>query len=85
MKRGTAGTLESNDAMIMVKESDGLKITITSIVYDFFHEQIENVIRETLKEEGLTNVEVICNDKGSLDYTIKARLLTAISRMEEEK
>ncbi len=85
MKRGSAGTLESNDAMIMVKESDSLKITVTSIVYDFFHEQIENVILETLKEAGLTNVEVVCNDKGALDYTIKARLLTAISRMEEEK
>lgn len=84
MKRGIAGTLESNDALIMVKESDSLKITITSIVYDFFHEQIEQVIKDTLKECHITNIEVDCNDKGALVYTIKARLLTAIKRMEAQ-
>ncbi|MBQ9709153.1 MAG: citrate lyase acyl carrier protein [Clostridia bacterium] len=83
MKIGVAGSLESNDAMITVKESDGLKITVKSIVYDFFHLQIEEVIKNTLKEKNLENVEVICEDKGALDYTIRARLLTAISRMEE--
>ena len=83
MKIGVAGSLESNDAMITVKESDALKITIKSIVYDFFHLQIEEVIKSTLKEKNLDNVEVTCEDKGALDYTIKARLLTAISRMEE--
>lgn len=36
MKRGIAGTLESNDIMITVKESDTLKVTLNSIVYDFF-------------------------------------------------
>ena len=83
MKIGVAGSLESNDAMITVKESDALKITIKSIVYDFFHLQIEEVIKSTLKEKNLDNVEVTCEDKGALDYTIRARLLTAISRMEE--
>ena len=83
MKIGVAGSLESNDAMITVKESDALKITVKSIVYDFFHLQIEEVIKSTLKAKNLKRVEVICEDKGALDYTIKARLLTAISRMEE--
>ncbi|MBR5250726.1 MAG: citrate lyase acyl carrier protein [Clostridia bacterium] len=83
MKIGVAGSLESNDAIITVKESDQLKITIKSIVYDFFHLQIEEVIKSTLKEKNLDKVEVICEDKGALDYTIKARLLTAIARMEK--
>ena len=83
MKIGVAGSLESNDAIITVKESTELKITVKSIVYDFFHEQIEEVIKSTLKATNLENVEVICDDKGALDYTIKARLLTAISRMEK--
>ena len=83
MKIGVAGSLESNDAMITVKESDTLKITVKSIVYDFFHSQIEEVIKKTLKEKNIENVEVTCEDKGALDYTIKARLLTAISRMGE--
>lgn len=81
MKIGTAGTLESNDAMITVKTSDELKITIKSIVYDFFGDQIEKVIRDTLKELEIHHIEVECNDKGALDYTIRARLITAIRRM----
>lgn len=82
MKRGIAGTLESNDALITVKESDKLEITVKSIVYDFFHEQIEKVIRDTLDGLGVDKIEVVCEDKGALDYTIKARLITAIKRME---
>lgn len=81
MKIGIAGTLESNDTMITVKEADGVKITVNSIVYDFFGEQIEEVIQNTLKELKITEIEVNCIDKGALDYTIKARLLTAIQRM----
>ncbi len=84
MKIGIAGTLESNDAMIMVKEADELKITINSIVYDFFGEQIEEVIRKTLVELGINQIEVKCHDKGALDYTIKARLIVAIQRMKGE-
>lgn len=82
MKRGIAGSLESNDALITVKESDELKITIKSIVCDFFGDRIEEVIKETLKELGIKKIEVNCEDKGALDYTIKARLKVAIARME---
>ena len=82
MKRGIAGSMESNDALITVKESDKLSVPVKSVVYDSFHEQIEKVIYDTLAERGIGNVEVICEDKGALDYTIKARLLTALDRME---
>ena len=40
-------------------------------------------ILDTLKEQHLDKVKVVCQDKGALDYTIKARLVTAIKRMEE--
>ena len=85
MKRGIAGSLESNDALITVKESNTLSITVKSIVYDFFHKQIEKVIADTLAELGYDTLEVVCEDKGALDYTIKARLMVAISRMEASK
>lgn len=84
MKVGIAGSIESNDSMITVQEADTLSIEITSIVDAFFHDQIENVIKETLKERNIKNVKVICQDKGALDYTIKARLITALERMEEK-
>jgi len=84
MKVGLAGSLESNDSLITISEAPSLQIEITSIVDAFFHDQIEKVIRDTLKEMKLEKVKVVCQDKGALDYTIKARLMTAISRMEEK-
>ena len=37
---------------------------------------------DTLNDLNIKNLKVFCNDKGALDYTIKARLLTAMRRME---
>ena len=84
MKIGVAGSLESNDVLVTVKEADGVNITVKSIVYDFFKNQMEKVIKDTLTELNIENISVSVEDKGALDYTIKARLLTAISRMEGE-
>lgn len=77
--------MESNDVLITVKESDSLNITVKSIVYDFFHREIEKVIRDTLAELGVDKIDVTCEDKGALDYTIKARLTVAVQRMEEQQ
>ena len=84
MKIGVAGSLESNDVLVTVKEGAGINISVKSIVYDFFKNQIEKVIKDTLRELNIENISVSVEDKGALDYTIKARLLTAISRMEGE-
>lgn len=82
MRIGIAGTMESNDCLMTVKDSDKLEIAIESIVYDFFKDQIEAVILDTLKELNIDKVSVLCQDKGALDFTIKARLITAIERMK---
>lgn len=83
MKIGVAGSVESNDILITVQEANSLSIEITSIVDTFFHDQIEKVIKDTLEELNIHNIKVVCQDKGALDYTIKARLVTAIARMED--
>ena len=83
MKVGVAGSVESNDILITVQPANELIIEITSIVDAFFHDQIEKVIKETLQELGIKTIKVTCQDKGALDYTIKARLVTALTRMEE--
>ena len=83
MKVGIAGSVESNDVLITVQPSETLIIEITSIVDAFFHDQIEKVILDTLKEKNITKIKVVCQDKGALDYTIKARLVTALARMEK--
>jgi citrate lyase subunit gamma (acyl carrier protein) len=81
MKYASAGTMESNDCIMTVSQHKGITIEIESIVFDQFGEQIEHVIRKTLKDLKIEDMYVICKDKGALDYCIKARLLTAIERL----
>ncbi len=82
MRVGMAGGVESNDCLLTVTDSTETIIEIESIVDKFFHSQIESVIKETLSELNVEKVKVLCQDKGALDYTIKARLKTAIERMK---
>ena len=84
MKIGTAGTFESNDCIVTVRSHQGISILIDSIVFDQFGDQIEQVIRATLEQEKIKNLHVQIKDKGALDYTIRARLLTAIQRMRDQ-
>ena len=81
MKKAQAGSVESNDVLITVSESDTLEISITSIVSAFFYDHIYQVIKSTLAELNINKIKVEAIDKGALDYTIKARLITAIERM----
>ncbi len=79
---GIAGTLESSDITIHIEENEGkgIEIQLKSTVLNQFGNQIRHVIQETLQELGITDVLVRATDKGALDCTIRARLLTAVSR-----
>ena len=82
MKQAVAGTLESNDVLMTVRENKGVEIEIESIVFAQFGNQIRKVIEETLKARNVENIYVHCADKGALDYTIKSRLISALDRLE---
>lgn len=77
-----AGTLESNDIMIMVapNEDGKVELELESIVMKQFGKQIEKTILEKVKELGVESITIKAQDKGALDYTIKARVQTAIER-----
>ncbi|NMM62175.1 citrate lyase acyl carrier protein [Clostridium sp. P21] len=77
-----AGTLESNDIMIMVapNENGKVELELESIVMKQFGKQIEKTILEKVKELGIESVTIKAQDKGALDYTIKSRVQTAIER-----
>ncbi|MBE6069426.1 citrate lyase acyl carrier protein [Clostridium sp. BSD9I1] len=83
-KVAKAGTLESNDALIMIIPNDntGVEVEIESIVMKQFGEQIKKVILEKATELELDGVKIQVQDKGALDYTLKARLATAVSRAQ---
>ncbi len=81
MKFAKAGSLESNDCLVTVYEHKGRKIKIESIVYEQFGKAIEKVVFSVLDELNINDIFVDIIDKGALDYTIMARLKTAIKRL----
>jgi len=82
MKPAKAGTFESNDiyVMVMPNEGNGIELELESIVMQQFGDEIKMVIMDTLKELGIEDVIIRAQDKGALNYTIKARVETAIKR-----
>lgn len=80
-KPAKAGTMESNDIYVLLQPSEeGNVIEIESIVMKQFGKQIEKVIDETLISLGVENAHVVAKDRGALDYTIRARIETAVKR-----
>ncbi len=77
-----AGTLESNDIFIIVEPiiGNGIEIDLESIVLAQFGTQIHRVIKDTAEGLGVEGIRIVARDRGALDYTIKARLETAIRR-----
>ena len=80
-KMATAGSVESNDILIMISKGEGqIDIELDSVVKQQYGEDIEKVIKETLVECGVDNAKVVARDKGALDFTIKARVKAAVGR-----
>ncbi|MEG0372075.1 MAG: citrate lyase acyl carrier protein [Clostridium sp.] len=82
LKPAKAGTMESNDVyvMIMPNPDGGIELELESIVMKQFGKEIERVIRTSLSELGVENAVLKVQDKGALNYTIRARIETVISR-----
>ncbi len=83
-KISKAGTLESNDiyVVIMPNEAGGINLELESMVMKQFGEEIEKAIKETLEKLAVKNAIVKAQDKGALDYTIRARIETAVKRAQ---
>ena len=77
-----AGTLESNDIFIMVSpsEAEGVNLKLQSIVLAQVGRQIRETILKTVAARGVTQVSIMAQDRGALDYTIEARVETALDR-----
>ena len=77
-----AGTLESSDVFVRVVpiESAEIEIELESSVYEIYADAIVQTIQESAKALGAQGMKLIVQDKGALDYVIKARVQTAILR-----
>jgi citrate lyase subunit gamma (acyl carrier protein) len=81
-KIAKAGTLESNDILVMVSpnEEGGVDLQLESIVIKQFGEQIRKVILDKVNEMGIRDISIKAQDKGALDFAIAARVEAAIKR-----
>lgn len=77
-----AGTLESSDVYVRVipVENAGITIELESSVAEIYGDAIEALILETVKAMKVEGVKLLIQDKGALDYVIKARVQTALLR-----
>ncbi len=85
---GQAGTLESSDIMVTISPAEsgsGIALQLTSPVVKQYGRHIEELIITLVKEQGLSDVAINANDRGALDCTINARVLTAIARSKTAK
>ena len=86
MKSAAAGSMESNDAMILIEPGDGdVEIAIESVVMRQFGHQIESAVKSVLDEYKIDDARVWVRDKGAVECTLKARTETAILRALKEE
>lgn len=84
--RASAGTLESNDALVTVEPGQGaLDIQVESIVLQQFGRQIRETTEAAAKALGVTDALIHINDKGAIACTLTARVETALKRAAEVK
>ena len=84
-KPAMAGTLESSDVQITLRPNpgQGIQIHLESDVKTLFGDTIEATVREVLNQFQVTDALVDVNDKGALDFAIRARMECAICRAAE--
>jgi citrate lyase subunit gamma (acyl carrier protein) len=83
-KEATAGAAETSDILITVQPGDGNGIQVElkgkSVVLKQFGNQIKATIKKTAEDMGVTEAVIRAQDNGALDFTIRARVRTAIGR-----
>lgn len=83
-----AGTEEKSDCIIELEpqnKGEGIKIEIQSPIKKQFGRHIKETVLEVLKMRGIEDVRIKVIDKKALDFTIRARLETAIDRAGGEQ
>ena len=86
-KIASAGIVESSDILITIapNEQEQIELSLESSVEKQFGKQIRQMMTTTLQQLGITRAKVTAVDKGALDCTIVARLITAVHRAAEEE
>lgn len=82
MRPAMAGTLESSDVQITLRPNHGagIRIDLKSDVEAMFGHAIRETVCAVLAEFGVVDAWVDVNDKGALDFAIRARMQCAVCR-----
>lgn len=79
----SAGTVAKNDACVTVSpQKNGIVVELESIVKHQFGDQIVRAAQEMAKQMGVQSAHIKIEDKGALDYVIRARTEAAILRAQ---
>jgi len=82
-KTAQAGTVESADILVIVSPAEpgkGIQVELVSPTLKQYGSHIRKLIADTVAAQGIADAQVHANDKGALDYTIEARVRTAVLR-----
>ena len=83
-RMASAGSVTKNDCMVTISPSgtDCIEVELTSIVKHQFGDQIVRAAQEMAKQMGVQSAHIKIEDKGALDYVIRARTEAAILRAQ---
>ncbi len=79
-KSVVVGSVESNDILVRVSPGTGVVINLESSVIKQYGEDIKNTINSVVNELEVSDVVLDVTDKGALDFTIRARVKTALKQ-----
>ena len=78
-----AGSLESGDLLVLLRHKGrggGLSIQLHSPVKAQFGAHVTQVVEAVLAEHNIHDADVLINDRGALDYAIRARVAACAER-----
>ena len=81
MRKIRVGTDNKNDCSVELYLGKKQAIHIESKTMGMFDEHIKGLIKSLLTEYGIKHAHVTVNEKGALDYVIKARVEAAINHL----
>ena len=76
----SAGTLESSDCVVTVSPGETLELDYRGANSVIFAKRTEALVREILGKHFVSGANVVIQDQGAIEITIKARLETALLR-----
>jgi len=86
-REAKAGLDDRGDVVVSLSPAEkgtGVQLEIESRVMSMFGEQIRASVLDVIDNYELTDLKVRVQDRGALDYVIRARLITAIERALRE-